>query len=217
MSDILDEIKEDLKYERYAYLWKKYGTYCIIVAVAAVLGTATGVWYMQHKATVSAIEGSKLFQALQYKNASKTEEADALYKEVIKGKSKNIASLAALSQAMTLAKAGKIEEAKPLFLDAAANTAYPEEFRQLSELMYVYFSLSQIKDNTKSDDIITRLEKLSEKGKIWQYNAKELLGFYFLQLGDKEKAKNAFDALKNDLETPVTIRQRAQEILEVVG
>jgi hypothetical protein len=217
MTDILEEIKEDLKYERYAYLWKKYGSYLVVVSVAVVLSTAAGVWYKQHQVSISQAEGSKLFKALQYRSSAKADEANALYNEVIQGKASNMAAMAALAQAMTLAKAGKIDEAKPLFLETAAQGDYPPEFRQLAELMYVYFTMGQLTDKNENADIISRLESLSGDKKIWKYNTKELLAFYRLDTGEKDKAKDLFTELKNDVNTPVSIRKRATEILEMMG
>jgi hypothetical protein len=217
MSDILDEIREDLKYERYAYLWKKYGTYCIVIAIVIVISTATTVWYKQHQLNIAETEGSKLFRATQFRDSAQVDQANALYTEIIQGKSNSTASVAAFNQATTLAKSGKVDEAKALFLTIASQNKYPEEFRQLSELMYIYFTLGQANDKNNSEDIIARLEGLSGKEKIWRYNAKELLAFYLLDRNDKTKAKTSFEELKSDLEAPVSIRKRAEEMLEVMG
>ena len=42
MSDIIQEVEEDVRRERYEQLWKKYGNY--VIAAAAVLVLAVGGW-----------------------------------------------------------------------------------------------------------------------------------------------------------------------------
>lgn len=40
MSDIFQEVEEDVRRERYEKLWKKYGNYIIALAVLIVAGVA---------------------------------------------------------------------------------------------------------------------------------------------------------------------------------
>ena len=217
MADILDEIKEDLKYERYAYLWKKYGTVIIGIPVVIVLVTAINVWYQQHQRTLSYHQGSQLFKAAQYEGAGNLTESQKLYQDIIAGKASNVAAIAAVHQAIALAKSGKADEANQLFLKASQQTSYPQEFRELAELMSVYFAVQHAPEHTKDDAIIARLTALSADKKIWRYNAQELLAFYWFNSGDVEKAKQGFEALKNAQDVPASLRQRAEEMLAVIG
>lgn len=217
MTDILEEIKEDIKYERYAYLWKKYGIAVVGTAVLVVIGTAVGVWYQSYQDNIGRREGSKLFQAAHDQAEGKTEAAQKGYEEVINSKSDATAAMASIQQAMALAKAGKIEQANPLFLAAIDNHRYPQEFRELAELMYVYSALQHVPEPTKDTALVTRLERLAGENYIWHYTAQELLAFYWLNSGEQEKAKPLFEKLKSALDAPVSIRQRAEEMLAVIG
>jgi hypothetical protein len=44
MSDIFQEVEEDVRRERYEKLWKKYGNYIIALAVLIVAGVAAWQW-----------------------------------------------------------------------------------------------------------------------------------------------------------------------------
>lgn len=217
MTDILEEIKEDIKYERYAYLWKKYGTAVMLLALLVIGGTAVGVWYQSYRDKVGMQEGSKLFQAMHDQASGRSEEAAKRYEDIIHGKSDAIAAMAAIEQAMALGREGKTGQAGTLLLDAADNHHYPQEFRELAELTYAYLMLQHMPEKTQDSALALRLERLSGDKHIWRYTATELLAFYWFNSGEMQKARPLFETLKNTLDAPVSIRQRAEEMLATIG
>src|SRR3989304_7093838 len=78
MSDILREVEEELRRERYQKLWERYGIYLVgaaLVIVVAVAGWRGWEWYQAREA---ARAGARFETALELGAAGKQAEADEI-------------------------------------------------------------------------------------------------------------------------------------------
>ena len=51
MSDIFQEVEEDVRREHYEALWKQYGHYALALAVLLIIGVAGWQWYQNYDRT----------------------------------------------------------------------------------------------------------------------------------------------------------------------
>ncbi len=80
MSDLLNEIKEDVMREKYAFLWNKYGNYIIGLAVALLLLTGGLVTFSNHINSKNLGYSDELYQA----ENSSPDKALTLYDDLLK-------------------------------------------------------------------------------------------------------------------------------------
>ena len=64
MADIFDEINEELKQDRMAALWQRYGKYLIAVVVAIVAGVSLSQGYSYYTNQRDARSADAFFQAI---------------------------------------------------------------------------------------------------------------------------------------------------------
>ena len=64
MADIFDEINEELKQDRMAALWQRYGKYLIAVVVAIVAGVSLSQGYSYYSAQRDGRSADAFFQAI---------------------------------------------------------------------------------------------------------------------------------------------------------
>ena len=75
MADIFQEVEEDLRRDKAARLWRRYGSYVLVAALAIVAGTAAYVWWKQHVAARQIAEGDAFAAAAQLQPDDKAQEA----------------------------------------------------------------------------------------------------------------------------------------------
>ncbi len=217
MSDLFDEISEDLQNERYSLLWQRYGKYVIMLTIVAIIITIIVNIYQSHNMNMVRKYGSSLFLGNKYYADSNNEEALKQYKEVIKKGSNGEAAIASLNSAMIISSDHGIDKVKDDLKKLAQTTSYPKEFRELANLLYVHFLVEdKIKDEKTKKDIVEILGNLSENSSIWRYSAEELLALYYYSQNKKEDAQKIFIKLKDDNITPPSIRNRANEMLDLI-
>jgi hypothetical protein len=209
VSDILDEIKEDLQNEKYAKLWDEYSTYVLATIVVIVLCTAGYAGWNAYAANKYTQSGSQLYSAYMQEKENNSEESLAAFSAVEKNGSSGQAGIAALRKADTLVSGGKVDEAIKIYKEVAATSSYPQEIRDLADLLYVQDSLSS--DN--NPELLNKLQGLANANGVFKYSAKEILAFYNLNSGKAEDAKKLFEELSADNSSPIGIKERADEML----
>ena len=77
MADIFDEINEELKQDRMAALWQRYGKYLIAVVVAIVAGVSLSQGYSYYTNQRDARSTDAFFQAILADDVTSSPEAAA--------------------------------------------------------------------------------------------------------------------------------------------
>ncbi len=226
MSDLLDEIKEDLKYERYAQLWQRYGGLFISFLVVIVVGTGLSVWYQNHLQTISGLNGSKLYMANEYLKNGDKREATKIYGEILKDSPASIAALTELNEIYlkidNFNKAADKSKSWPELLASLkkvqGNTAYPKEYQQLASVIYVTLLLDKNNPSVPDQDkeIISYLNDLSKNSSIWHDTAKEYLGFYYFSQNKLKDSEKIFKELFESKSTPESIKVHAEQMLQTI-
>lgn len=207
MADVFQEVEEDLRRERYAALWKRYGRVVIAAAVLIVAGTAGHVGWREYsraqredesqRFTVATAEGQD--DAARQALTDLATDAGAGYR-----------TLARLRRAESLAAAGD---------HAAAATVYDEVVddgaadRQLRDLARLLSAQQRMASGDLGEAFSERLAPLLKETNPWRFSARELRGAAALQGGDAATARREFTALSDDLSAPRGVRARAAEIL----
>jgi hypothetical protein len=212
LADIFQEVEEDLRRDKAAQLWRRYGTYVLVAALAIVAGTAAYVWWKQHVAARQLAEGNAFAAAAQLQDEDKAREAADAFAALAAKSADGYAMLARLRQAALLADNGDPGAAVKVYDDVARDASDPV-IRDLAALQSVALSL----DQADPAELKARLDPLTESGSAWRYSALQLSAMLALRTGDKAHAREVLTVLKGDPGAPSGIRQRAAELLDSLG
>jgi hypothetical protein len=212
MSDIFDEVEEELRRDRAEVLWKKYWPYIVSVALVVVVGVSGWRYYEYAEARKSAAAGARFEAALQLAKDGKADEADAALIAIAKDAPTGYRMLASFREAAELA--GKDKTAAVKAYDAiAADSALPQLYRDLAKVRAGYLLV----DNAATPDIVSRLEPLSAFGQPWRNAARELIGLSAYRTGDRALAEKQFTTIQIDADAPEGVRRRADFMLSLLA
>lgn len=213
MSDILNEIKEDLQREKYEQLWNKYGFILIILVVLIVASTAGGIWWKKHLSSQQQKVGNSFYNALSLEIDDRP-KAIALLGEIRQQNIKGFSGLAGIKEAEITIKNGQADKAGTIYNDVSANKKNDPAIRDLAALLATSRRVSSGTADGTDDKV---LAELAAKDRPWRYSALELQGIKALHLGNKQAAKEYFTTLSKEPFSPEGLRTRAEQILVVIN
>jgi hypothetical protein len=212
VSDIFQEIEEELRRENFAKLWKRYAPYIIGFLVVAMVGTGIVVGWRQYQAHLRADEGERFQVALNLLHAGKTKEARAAFAGLAQDSARR-AVLARFQEAAIEAQQGNMAGAIARYQTIASDDGVDPEFRHLAVILRAQFELGK----TDPHRIIARLQPLAAAAGPWQPSALELTALAQLKAGDKKAAHATFQSLADDLAAPRGMRSHAAEMVAALA
>lgn len=212
MSDnFLREIDEEVRRDKAADLWKKYGN--VVIVLLALLVVAVGAWrfwlYREQQAAQAVSE--RLETALKASRESRGEDAEKILGELIGEGGPGYQLVARFRLASEAARREPADGAKAF--DALANdTAVEPVFRDLARLRSSMLKL----DSAPYAEIRAAVEPLAGATGTWRHTAREILGISALKAQNFEDAGRWFDQIVIDPQAPQGLRQRADLYLALV-
>ena len=208
MSDIFQEVDEEVRREQLKKLWDRWGNYVIAAAVVVVLGIAAwrALSYWEMKKAQEA--GTAFEAALTSAQAGKHEEAEAAFAKIAADSPSGYRTLARMREAGELAQRDRAAAVKAY--DALA--ADSRMGRTLQDLAAVRAALLLI-DQAPASEIQTRLEPLTASDRPFRHTARELIALAAWRGGDVKTAKRWFDMIMTDAETPSGTRSRVEMMM----
>jgi hypothetical protein len=200
-DNLLREIDEDLRQERYAKLWKTYGRYIVGAAVALVVAVAGHQGWTAYDIGVRSAEGRQFADAQRLAAEDRAEDGTAGY-----------ALLSRFQEAALLAGKDDRIAAVAAYQAIAADTGIAAMYRDLA----VVLSALQETDGSDLQGAIDRLAPVTADDNPWRHSAREVTAVLAMRKGDQAKARSLFDALATDPAAPQGIRSRAVEMLSVI-
>lgn len=208
----LREVDEDLRHERQAELWKKYGNTIIGAALGVVLIVAG---YQGWKAyDLSSRQGlsERFTQASALAGQNKLDEATKAFAGLA-SEGGGYGLLARLHEAALLVEKGDPKGAAAAYFEIADNTGFAKVYRDLAATLGVLNGF----DSLPAESLKMRLSSLTGETNPWRHGARELQALLENRTGDQGKAREQFDQLAKDATAPQGIRARAAEMASVLG
>jgi hypothetical protein len=203
VSDIFQEVDEEVRRERLEQLWKQYGNYIIaaLILVLACIGAWRGYVYWQERKAAEA--GAAYEAASTLADEGKRTEAQAAFAKLASDGTAGYRTLARFREAAQLGSSDP--KAAVAAYDALAADA--SLGRSLQDLAAVRAGLLLV-DTAPYQELRTRLEPLTASDRPFRHSARELLAFGAWRGGDNAAARQWIDAVIADPDTPSTIRSR---------
>lgn len=218
MSNILEEIKQEVDQERWLALWKKYQNH-VYGLIASVFALTAGImWWQNQQASKAIAQSNDYTQALMIAET----DPDRAFKifEHIPSKGETIyATLSRFWVAALLLERGDAKGAKELYNIIYKNSSglftssKVKILGQLAHLRSLYIDIDQANPET----IIQQVTPYSKKDSPWQDLAHELLGLSYLKKGDKEKAQFHLKQIVSGAHTSPSLKIRAQAVINYLN
>jgi hypothetical protein len=207
VSEIFDEVDEELRREQLKKLWERYSA--AILAAAVLIVAAVGGWrgYQYWESKRAAEAGSAFEAAVALSEQNKHAEAEAAFTKLAAEAPSGYRTLARLRAASELSLRDPQAAAK-LFdaIGADSSVAQPEQDFAKTR------AAALLLDTAPYEEIRKRLEPLTAAGRTYRHTARDLLAFSAWRASDATAARRWVDLIINDVETPGSIRNRAEAL-----
>ena len=207
MSELFNEVDEEVRREQLKKLWDRYSIY--IVAAAILVVAAVGGWRgYEYLEAQKAAEASAAFDAaIELADQNKSAEAEAAFDKVATTAPSGYRMLARLRAAGEVAARDPKAGAK-MYDDLAADRSIGAEQQDLARIR----SAGLLLDTDTYPNILQRLEAAAKPEATFRHTARELLALSAWRANDTTAARQWLDMIANDGETPSAMRQRAEAL-----
>ncbi|MEM8972060.1 MAG: tetratricopeptide repeat protein [Pseudomonadota bacterium] len=209
----LRQIEEEVRKERLAKLWDKYGVLIIGAVSAIILSVAGWKWYQSYVQGQAARAGAQFVEISELFSDKKNDDAIRGLEQIAKAGPAGYGQLAKLRLAAQSRKAGKTDEAIGHYEALAGDSGADEILRSFAQLQIAALKV----DTAPWTETQNRLNDLVKEESHWKYAARELMGLAAFKAGKFDQARQAFTELMAGPDTPATIRQRAQIVMALVS
>jgi len=207
VSELFDEVDEEVRREQLKKLWDRYSIY--IVAGALLIVAAVGGWrgYQYLEAQKAAEAGAAFDKAVELSEQNKHAEAAAAFTELAAKAPSGYRTLARLRAAAEVANRDP-KEAVRLYDEVAADRGVGATERDLAKVRAAALLL----EATSYPNMLSRLEAATAPGATFRHTARELLALSAWRTNDAAATRQWLDMIANDGETPPTLRSRAEAL-----
>ncbi|WP_027535204.1 tetratricopeptide repeat protein [Bradyrhizobium sp. WSM3983] len=207
MSELFDEVDEEVRREQLKKLWDKYSLYFIALMVLVV--AAVGGWrgYQYLEAQKAAEAGAIFEKAVELSEQGKHAEAETAFADLAAKAPSGYRTLARL-RAAAEASARDPKAAAKMYDDIAADSGVGSEWRDLAKIR----AAGLLVDSASYADIQQRLETSAEPKSTFRHSAREILALSAWRNNDMTAARKWVDAIAEDGETPPGLRSRAEAL-----
>jgi hypothetical protein len=205
VSDIFQEVDEEVRREQFQKLWERYQVYIIAAAVLVVLAVAGWRAYDWWETKKAAEAGAAFEAAIALSEQGKHADAEAAFAKIAESSTTTYRSLALMRAAAELAQTDP-KAAVAAYDKIAANSSVSPELRDLAGLR----AGALLVDNGSFADARQRLEPLTEADHTFKHTARELLALAAWRAGDTAAARHWIEMISTDPGTPPDERNRME-------
>jgi len=207
VSELFDEVDEEVRREQLKRLWDKYSLYFIalMVLIVAAVGGWRGYQYLEAKKAAEA--GATFEKAVELSEQGKHAEAETAFADLAAKAPSGYRTLSRLHAAAETSTRDPKAAAK-MYDDIAADRSLGSEWQDLAKIR----AASLLVDSASYADIQQRLETSAEPKSTFRHSARELLALSAWRNNDMTAARKWLDAIAEDGETPPGLRSRAEAL-----
>ncbi|MBL8557251.1 MAG: tetratricopeptide repeat protein [Hyphomonadaceae bacterium] len=211
MTDIFEEVEENVRRDKLQEFGKKYGAFLIAGAVALVMGVGGVGLYRSWHADRSK-DASQEFVTLQELAQTDPAAAEPKLAAFAKTAHGGYKALAEMERASVLQAQGDLPGAILAF-ETAARLSSDTAVKQSALLRAAYIAA----ESEPYAALEARVKPLIDGSGAFGYLARELLAIEAFEAGETERARAHFDYLATAFDAPQGVRERAQRYSAVLG
>jgi hypothetical protein len=208
LSDIFQEVDEEVRREQFKKLWDRWGNHILAAAVLVVLGIGGWRAWEWHEMRQAQQAGAAFESALSLALAGKHDDAETAFAKIAQDSPASYRVLARIQEAAELAARDRAAAVRTY--DAiAADHAMGQTLQDLGAIRAALLLV----DTAPFSEIQTRLEPISGAGRPFRHSARELIALAAWRVGDVATARSWFEKIMSDAETPNGIRSRIEVLM----
>ena len=205
MSELFDEVDEEVRRDQLKRLWDKYSIFIIAGALLIIAGVGGWRGYQYLEAKKAAEAGAAFDKAIELSEANKHTEAEAAFNDLAAKAPSGYRMLARLRAAAEVASHDPKAAAK-LYDDIAADRSIGAEQQDLAKVR----AAGLLVDSASYSEMLQRLESSTGPEATFRHTARELLALSAWRANDTAAARKWLDLIASDGETPPSLRSRAE-------
>ena len=207
MSELFDEVDEEVRREQLKKLWDRYSIYIIAAALLIIAAVAGWRGYEYLEAQKAAEAGAAFDAALDLAEQNKHSEAQAAFDRLATTAPAGYRMLARLRAAGEVAASDPQAGAK-LYDELAADRSIGTEQQDLARIRAAGLLL----DTDSYPNMLQRLEAATKPDATFRHTAREFLALSAWRANDITSARQWLDMIASDGETPAAMRSRAEAL-----
>ena len=212
MTDIFQEVDEEVRREQLKKLWERYGGYFIAACIVVVIGIGAWRGYEWWQAKQAAQSGAAFEQAVRLAESGKHQEAAAAFSKLAADGTPGYRILARLREAAELAPTDRQAAVAAYDAIAADNRAGPV----VQDLAAVRAGFLLV-DTAPYSEILRKLEPAAGADRAFRHSARELLALSAWKSGDMSATRRWTETIMSDPQTPSGARSRAEMLSELIA
>ena len=207
MSELFDEVDEDVRREQLKKLWDRYSIY--IIAGAILIVAAVGGWrgYEYLEAKKAAEAGSAFDAAVELSEQNKHAEAEAAFTKLAATAPSGYRTLARFRAAAEVATSDP-QAAVKIYDAISADRSVGAAEQDLAKIRAAGLLL----ETATYPTMLQRLEAAAAPEATFRHSARELLALSAWRANDTAATRRWLDLIANDAETPSGLRSRAEAL-----
>ncbi len=203
MSDIFDEVDEDMRRERLRKFWERYGNLVIALAVLVVAGVAGWRGYDYWRTKQAEQYGAQFTAAALLSEQGKHAEAEKAFAEIAQKGTAGYRALAKLREAAEIAERDP-KAAIAAYDDIANNAAIGQPLQDFAALRAGMLMV----DTAPLAEVDRRLAPLAGSNGPFRHSAREMLAVAAWKANDLVAMRKWVKLVHDDPQTPPSLRQR---------
>lgn len=209
----LREVDDELRRDRLASFWTRYGRLLIAAIVLGLAAFAGYLYWRNHQQEVRGQEGEKLQSAYDALAAGRAAEANKPLDELTRSSSEGYRALALFTQADILLQRDDLKGAAAKFAEVARNEEFAPAFRDLALIRQTAAEY----DTLQPQAVVDRLRTLAVPANPYFGSAGEMVAVAHLRAGRRDLAGRLFGQIARDENVPASLRQRAVQMAGLLG
>jgi hypothetical protein len=208
VSDIFNEVDEEVRREKLQQLWDRHQG--LIIGAALLIVVAVGGWrgYQWWQAKRAAEAGGAFQAAMTLSAEGKHAEAEAAFAKIADKRIAGYRDLSRLQAASELAQRDS-KAAVEAYGAIAADGGVSDTMRDLAAVRAGLLLI----DTSGYEDMRRRLEPAAAADRPFRNSARELLALSALRANDAATARKWFDQIVADAAAPAGLRQRIEMLM----
>jgi len=207
VSELFDEVDEEVRRDQLKKLWDQYSIYIIAAAFLIIAGVGGWRGYQYLEAQKAAEAGAAFDKAVELSEQNKHAEAEAAFNDLAAKAPWGYRMLARMRAAAEVATRDPQAAAK-MYDDIADDRSIEAEQRDLARVRAAGLQL----DKSTYPNMLARLEASAAPGATFRHTARELLALSAWRANDAAAARKWLDLIAGDGETPPSLRSRAEAL-----
>jgi hypothetical protein len=212
VSDIFDEVDEEVRREQLKKLWDRYGILFIALAVLVVGGVAAWRGYDYWQTKKAAEFGAQFTAAAILAEQGKHDEAEKAFGRIAAEGTPGYRVLARLREAAEIAQRDP-KAAVAAYDDIAASSATGQPLRDLAALRAGIL----LADSAPLAEVTRRLESITGADAPFRHSAREMLAFAAWKAGDTVAMRKWTQLIRDDPDSPASLRSRVDVLMALAG